>query len=288
MENNHPNFYAIIPAYVRYDKNLTPNAKLIYGEITALANKRGYCWAANRYFADTYGVAINSASRWINQLIEQGYVRSELIKDTNTGEIKERRLYILNESPLHERMETGGNKVVEGGVHKIVEDNTIKTYNNKEYYNKGEQSSPGKATSSSSKLFSTKSNSTKLTPKQTKWLDIKVNILDSFNFSDKVFHAYADFLEGLAESNTLFPDNTIISQLTLLKDRLTDDNIRVKVIRDTITSGWKSISYAIDNLDKYGRGGFDTAGGSGVISEQVETTEERRARLAKMDEEESF
>ena len=47
MGKEKPNYYAIIPAEIRYDKKLTPNSKLLYGEITALANKEGYCWAGN-------------------------------------------------------------------------------------------------------------------------------------------------------------------------------------------------------------------------------------------------
>ena len=39
-----PNYYAIIPAIVRYDNDLKPNEKLLYGEITALTNKTGACY----------------------------------------------------------------------------------------------------------------------------------------------------------------------------------------------------------------------------------------------------
>ena len=41
-EENKINYYAIIPATVRYDSELKPAEKLLYGEVTALANKNGY------------------------------------------------------------------------------------------------------------------------------------------------------------------------------------------------------------------------------------------------------
>jgi hypothetical protein len=61
-------YYAIVPASVRYDEKLCPNAKLLYGEITALCNDKGYCWANNRYFSVLYNVSVRSVINWIREL----------------------------------------------------------------------------------------------------------------------------------------------------------------------------------------------------------------------------
>ena len=45
MRQEKPSFDVTIPAKVRYDDTLIPNAKLIYGEIKSLAYKNGYCYA---------------------------------------------------------------------------------------------------------------------------------------------------------------------------------------------------------------------------------------------------
>lgn len=90
-----PSFYAIIPANVRYDKDLTPNAKLLYGEITALCQKHGYCWATNDYFSNLYEVSKTSISKWISQLVSKGYISSKMIYRDGTKEIEQRRLTLV-------------------------------------------------------------------------------------------------------------------------------------------------------------------------------------------------
>ncbi len=90
--NDKKGYYAIIPATVRYDKNLSANAKLLYGEITALCNEKGYCWAKNDYFAELYGVAVETVSRYIRQLAENGYLRIEYKK--RGAEITKRLIFL--------------------------------------------------------------------------------------------------------------------------------------------------------------------------------------------------
>lgn len=80
MSVEMPNYYAVIPANVRYDKRLKPNAKLLYGEITSLTNKTGYCWAENSYFADLFEVSTETISRWVSQLEKLGYLSVEIQK----------------------------------------------------------------------------------------------------------------------------------------------------------------------------------------------------------------
>ncbi len=87
------NYYAIIPATVRYDKELKPAEKLLYGEITALANKLGYCYANNRYFADLYDVTIGTVSKWISHLQSLEYIII-VIERSEKNEVTSRKIYI--------------------------------------------------------------------------------------------------------------------------------------------------------------------------------------------------
>lgn len=91
-----PNYYAVIPANVRYDKKLSANQKLLYGEITSLCNKTGECWATNDYFAKLYEVSKVSISLWIKNLVKQGYIISEIQRGSNK-EILKRSLRIFGE-----------------------------------------------------------------------------------------------------------------------------------------------------------------------------------------------
>lgn len=100
MEN--PNYYAIIPAKVRYDNELKANEKLLYGEITALSNKEGYCNARNTYFAKIYGKHKDTIQEWISKLKQRGYIETQIIKN-DLGRVEERRIYPIGENAYTHR-----------------------------------------------------------------------------------------------------------------------------------------------------------------------------------------
>jgi len=87
-----PSYYAILPANVRYDKNLKPMEKILYAEITALSNKDGYCSASNSYFAKLYGKSTETVSRWISNLEKEGYLN--VIIETKKGNL--RKIYPID------------------------------------------------------------------------------------------------------------------------------------------------------------------------------------------------
>ena len=91
-----PGYWAVIPAGVRYDNELRPNAKLLYGEISALAMAEGYCWANNDYFAQLFGLSRKTVGELIGQLAKRGHVRLEVIRDDETNEVLQRRIWIAN------------------------------------------------------------------------------------------------------------------------------------------------------------------------------------------------
>ena len=103
-----PNYYAILPAFVRYDKDLPANARLLYGELTALTNKKGYCFASNNYFAPLYGVTPQAISKWIKILEKKGYIKIEYIYEN--GAITERHIYLKEAAQVIANNKTSENE----------------------------------------------------------------------------------------------------------------------------------------------------------------------------------
>lgn len=127
-EIEKPNFYAILPADVRYDDRLSAREKLLYAEITALSNKEGYCWASNTYFANLYNSTNRTIITSINNLVDLGFVKRELIYKKGQKEVEKRLLYPMTNFslPSEENFTTPSEKIF---TDNNTSTNTIKEYN---------------------------------------------------------------------------------------------------------------------------------------------------------------
>lgn len=80
-EKETPNYYAVIPAPVRYADDLSEFQKLLYWEITALAQKDWYCYASNNYFSSLYGKGKDWISKSIKKMEQLKYIKIEYDKE---------------------------------------------------------------------------------------------------------------------------------------------------------------------------------------------------------------
>ena len=95
-----PNYYAIIPAEVRYSKALTPNAKLLYAEITALCNMNGKCTASTEYFCRLYEVSRGAVQNWLKMLDDNGYINRTVIYKQGTKQIMHRYINLKDKGSI--------------------------------------------------------------------------------------------------------------------------------------------------------------------------------------------
>jgi len=95
-----PSYYAIIPAEVRYSKKLTPNAKLLYAEITALCNMNGKCTASTEYFCRLYEVSRGAVQNWLKMLDDNGYIDRTVIYRQGSKEIMHRYINLKDKGSI--------------------------------------------------------------------------------------------------------------------------------------------------------------------------------------------
>ena len=123
-----PNYYAVIPAEVRYSKNLTPNAKLLYAEITALCNMNGKCTASTDYFSKLYEVSRISIQKWLKILEDNNYIKRVNIYKQGSKQIETRVITLVN-IPCKEKLTDNINT-------KVYNNNNITYSNNKVRFKK--------------------------------------------------------------------------------------------------------------------------------------------------------
>lgn len=76
---------ALLPEQVRYDKDLTPGAKVLFAEIFTISKISGVgsCDCTNGYFSEKFGTSTKTIKTWVSDLVEAGYLKREVLRDEN-------------------------------------------------------------------------------------------------------------------------------------------------------------------------------------------------------------
>ena len=105
-QKRQPSYYAIIPSTVRYDKRLKFAERLLYGEITALLGKEGYCFASNNYFAELFLLSKTQISKIISDLKKKGWISVKYENKKNTKAV-DKRVIKINRPPYPTKVKEG-------------------------------------------------------------------------------------------------------------------------------------------------------------------------------------
>ena len=229
-------YYAVIPATVRYDNNVVPSAKLLYGEITALCNEKGYCWATNDYFSKLYSVSKRTISTWIKSLCNAGYVSAELVLDNSSQKVKMRCLKVEANFDAH-LMKTSipsRKKVPDPHEENFAENNTINNISSSQIFG----AEPAQAIHTQNQVQNQNIVSCNSDGQSNKIL-VQAKINDSGIKNKKNFEADSDpyllakFLENnITENNPKFPKSESQRQrwakdfdLMIRRDKIDADDI---------------------------------------------------------------
>lgn len=235
MATEKPNFYAIIPADVRYDENIPPNAKLLYAEISALIGKEGFCYASNAYFTEAFGFSEKTIARLIASLEESGYVKRVISRD-GKGQVDMRKIYLTASMPdVHPPVNfEGTSRQKKGDPPDKIDGCTITSITNIEKENKKEKAATKSRTAMTDEQLATAC---------VEWIS-KAGLAWTKERKNDLYLALVGFYAP-RESKKQTPSQTKAA-FTALTNRLMrystgDPTMMVDMLERATGSGWKSV-----------------------------------------------
>ena len=88
--------YRKLPVDVLYDEALSDKAKLFFPEIEYKSRKKGYCYASDNWFAQTFNVSVRTVKRVIRELRQAGYIKT-------SGKYPNRKIYINTQHDIRDK-----------------------------------------------------------------------------------------------------------------------------------------------------------------------------------------
>lgn len=111
---------------LKSDKRVIKTARFLYNDLIKLSNKKGYCYATNRYLSEEFGVHPDTISHWLTSLERANYIERKEVHDHRTRQVIERRIYIVKPNDMNEEVSTDTtSEKCPRGVGDSVEDNLL-------------------------------------------------------------------------------------------------------------------------------------------------------------------
>lgn len=82
-------YHVVYPARLLEDTELPSTAFRLYGFISGLTRREGYCWAKNDSLAELMGTTVRTVQNALNSLLDRGYISLEIVHNV-------RRIYLVD------------------------------------------------------------------------------------------------------------------------------------------------------------------------------------------------
>ncbi len=236
--NNRPSYYAVIPATVRYDDELSMGARMLYGELTALSNDKGYCWATNSYFSKLYRVGKSTISRWISELESNCYIRLHYSKENDS--FNKRYIYITDKLTI-----------INGISIQPKDDNLIRdrepfgiSKNSTTLFQKNGEGIPkmDEGYSKKSKENSTTNNTVNIVSKKEETTEISLKtfnqILEEYTDNQELQTELKNHLKVRKLKKGALTDRALELSLKKLDELTSSDSEKIEIVQRSIQNGW--------------------------------------------------
>lgn len=239
-----PGYYAVIPADVRYDDQIPANAKLLYGEISALIGATGFCYASNEYFQELYGLSERTVRSLISKLQSAGYLKVELEKDPQTGQVERRKIWLkvsmLDEHPPAIFCPTPGKYLPQGGAENcqatLDTNNSITSKERKVKKERKKENEKNNSAGSSGEDFDPM-------PLYVRWIGDNFAGSVTREEMNKLYLAFVRFNENRKAIKRPMKTQGAVTALCnkLTKIAKTDLQMMIDLLDDATENGWQSI-----------------------------------------------
>ena len=213
-----------IPAEIWLSKELKIMEKLFLVEIDSLDNEDG-CFASNEYFSNFFDLSKNRCSEIIKSLEKKGFIEIEYIYKKNKKSIEKRIIKIIRN--------------IEGGIRNIDQGYSE---NRRGYSENCEDNN------TNNNISINNTNNKKEKKKKRTDLDVLINEYTSNSFLQETI---IDFMKMRKSIKKPVTERALKGILNKLDKLATTDDIKIKILENSIENCWQGVFPLKDNFSNY-------------------------------------